>query len=936
GPAIEPGDVAGSLLWQRVDADEMPPDQAAKLPPADRAVLRDWIAAGAVRGEADIDPLRFTTDRRAGYNWWSLAPIRPPALPEVAEAAWPVNAIDRFILARLEKTGLRPAPSADRRTLIRRLSFDLLGLPPDPREVEAFVADASDDAYARLVDRLLDSPHYGERWARHCLDVARYGESQGFERDRLRPNAWQYRDWVIAALNDDMPYDQFVRLQLAGDVLSPLDPSATIATGFLVAGAWDEVGQMQQSAAMRAVVRQDELEDLVGTTGQAFLGLTIHCARCHDHKFDPVSQVDYYRLAAALAGVRHGERATMRADARAAAAERRADIESRAAGLRERLAAIDEPARARVLSSRADHAPSRSVPEPMASWDFELGLSDQSGALGATLHGGARLAGGRLELAGSDAYASTPPLDRPLKAKTLEAWVTLSGLDQAGGGVMGVQTLEGDKFDAIVYGEREGRRWLAGSNGYSRTQDVGGPEESEADSQLVHVAIVYSPEQTIALYRNGLPYGRPYQATNLQAFEAGKAQVVFGLRHAPPGGNRVLAGSIARARLYDRALSADEIAASAGVAAGVADDDLLAQLDPSQRERRSQLLLAVSRLEAQAGLLAGGPAYAVLPSDPESCYVLNRGDPRQPGELVAAGGVASVAGDLARFNLPPDAPEAERRRKLSEWITAGDNPLTARVIANRLWHYHFGTGIVETPNDLGFNGGRPSHPELLDWLAAELVRGGWSLKKLHRTIVLSATYRQSSAYNAQAAGIDASNRLLWRKSPLRLEAETIRDAVLAVSGQLNPTMGGPGYQDFRSFTFNSQFYEPIDPVGYVFQRRSIYRTWVRSGTSPLLDVLDCPDPSTTAPARAVTTTPLQALALLNNSFMLRMADRFAGRLAEDAPGEPRRQIERGYHLAYARQPEAAEVEQAQAFVAEHGLAAFCRVIFNSNEFLYVD
>src|SRR5487761_1149773 len=313
GPAVVPGKVEESLLWQRVSAGEMPPprkapEEVAGLAFEEKGLLRQWLAAGAKWGARPIDPLRFTTDRRAGADWWSLRPLAPARPPDVTGPGQTINGIDAFVRARLERFGLHQSPPADRRTLIRRLSFDLIGLPPTPEEVAAFSNDVSPRACEELVDRLLASPHYGERWARHWLDVVRYAESQGFERDRLRPNAWPYRDWVVSALNDDMPYDQFIRWQVAGDVLLPGNPRAVIATGFLVAGSWDEVGQTQQSEAMKAVVRQDELEDIVGVTAQTFLGLTAHCARCHDHKFDPVSQVDYYRLAAALSGVRHGER----------------------------------------------------------------------------------------------------------------------------------------------------------------------------------------------------------------------------------------------------------------------------------------------------------------------------------------------------------------------------------------------------------------------------------------------------------------------------------------------------------------------------------------------------------------------------------------------------------------------------------------------------
>ena len=295
-----------------------------------------------------------------------------------------------------------------------------------------------------------------------------------------------------------------------------------------------------------------------------------------------------------------------------------------------------------------------------------------------------------------------------------------------------------------------------------------------------------------------------------------------------------------------------------------------------------------------------------------------------------------MVGAEAEFAIPPDAPDAARRAKLAEWATARNNPLFARVIVNRLWHYHFGIGLVDTPNDFGFNGGRPTHPELLDFLAGELLRRDYSLKSLQRLIVTSATYRQSSRYNEQAAAIDAGNRLMWRKSPLRLEAELLRDTTLAVAGELNQQMGGPGYRDFTTFVRNTQFYEMLDPIGPEFQRRTIYRTWIRSGRSRFLDAFDCPDPSTKTPRRAVTVTPIQALALLNNSFVLRMSQRLADRLRREAGDDAAAQIRHGYQLAYSRRPTDAELRELGGFVADHGLAELCRVLLNSSEYLYID
>jgi hypothetical protein len=937
GPAVVPEDFEGSLLLERVIADEMPPKYP--LSTEEKTRLREWIVAGAKWGRDPIDPFRYTSEHRAGYDWWALQPVVEPRLPndnadERTEGQR--NAIDAFIAAKRQVEGLRGAPEADRRTLIRRVSFDLLGLPPNSDDVAAFELDESPNAYERLVDRMLAAPAYGERWTRHWLDVARFGESQGFERDKLRTNAWRYRDWLIEAFNSDLPYDEFARQQLAGDVLDPENASLRTATGFLVAGAYDEVGQSQQSAAMKAVVRQDELEDYVSVVGQSFLGLTINCARCHDHKFDPVTQKEYYQLTAALAGVRHGQPEAVDDQIAAKAIDAMNHLASRIQGIETQLAAIENPVRERLLSQRKAQIEATPLPEPIAAWDFDSSFQDSLGRLHGEASGAARIEKGGLVLDGSS-FVATPPLDRDLTEKTLEAWILAPNLDQAGGGVICVQQTSGNVFDAIVFGEREPRRWMAGSNGFVRSQSFSGPEESAAAGELVHIAIAYANDGTITGYHNGQIYGKAYESDGPVTFKAGESQVIFGLRHSPPGGNRYLTGTIDRARLYDRALSPAEVAASAGTTSDyISEAEVIAGISEVQRVARSQLQFEREQLQSQQARYNESTIYAVAPRPPEPSYVLVRGSAGQPGELVAAGGVASLQGVDADFRLSTDAPDADRRQKLAAWITNPQNPLFARVLVNRLWHYHFGFGVVDTPNDLGFNGGRPTHPELLDYLADELVESGWSMKTIHRQIVMSATYRQSSRYDAEQASIDAGNRYLWRMTPQRLEAETIRDTVLIVSGELNPTMYGPGYHDFRTFNFNSQFYEMLDPVGATFNRRSLYRTWVRSGRSQFLDVFDCPDPSAQAPKRAITTTPLQALSMFNNSFVLRMADRFAARIeAATEPNDLARTRE-AYYLAFGRLPSEDELRDTGAFIRQHGLAALCRVIFNSNEFLYVD
>ncbi len=642
GEVVEPGDPGSSVLVDMVENGLMPPKKADRLTTREQVILKDWIKAGVVWSGGALVPGSVTTDRRAGLDWWSLQPIRQPSLPKIGHPERVSNAIDAFVEAKLEAEKFEPAPEADRRTLIRRMTFDLHGLPPSPEEIDAFLADEAPGALERLVDRLLASPRYGERWARHWLDVVRFAESHGYEHDSPRSNAWRYREYVIKSLNDDTPYDRFVTEQLAGDVLAPEDPETIAATGFLVAGPFDEVGSKVKSALMRASVRQDELEDVIGVTGQTFLGLTLQCARCHNHKFDPIPQEDYYRLQALFAGVRHG-----------------------------------------------------------------------------------------------------------------------------------------------------------------------GPEADRHDP--------YMPEQIT----------------------------------------------------------------------------------------------------------------------PEPVRLLQRGDVQSPDRVVAPGVPSAVRTLPNTFDLSEMASDGERRLTLARWITDCRNPLTARVVVNRIWQQHFGRGIVTTPSDFGFNGTRPSHPELLDWLATELIEGGWRLKRIHRLILLSTVYRRSSRHDPSAASRDADNQWLCRMSPRRLDAEEVRDAMLAISGQLNIAMGGPGFALFEAKTNAGTLYRPVDRDGLEFRRRSIYRTVVRGTENPLLATLDCPDSSTTTPTRSVTTTPLQALSLWNDPFIHRQALAFASRLDHEAT-EPTSRIDRAYNLAFGRHPSDEERQRALAFVSRHGWASFCRVLLNSNEFLFID
>lgn len=1006
GAALTPQKPEESRLVQLLTGTggrQMPPGKA--LTAAEQSLLRDWVAAGAPWPSATVSA---TSD-----VWWSFRELRPPTPPTVRMKSWVRNPIDAFVLHDLEEKGLKPAPTADPRTLIRRLYFDLTGLPPTPEEVDTFVRECAAEqsinrrdaeaqrrgkekqvgsriaakaapplapgsrpltparsAYDRLVDRLLASPRYGERWGRHWLDVARFAESQGFERDKIRDHAWRYRDWVIQSLNADKPYNRFVQEQLAGDVLPDVTRDSIIATGFLVAGPWDEVGNTQPSAVMKARVREDELEDMVSAVSQTFLGLTVNCARCHDHKYDPIPQKDYYRLQAALAGVRHGDRIVLTPAEVAARDAEIKQLEGQSTELASELRALDGQGRNAVLAARKQGgsvAPALAV-TPVLRWDFEADGRDAVKGTTLSLAGGASISGGRLRLNGKDGKALSGALPFTLTTKTLEAWVCLPVLSQTGGSALTVELENGSAFDAIVFGERQPKKWIAGSSSFHRTRDLTGPEESAAPSELTHLAITYAADGRISVFRNGVPYGESYvpegnEGASLRTFPAEQSRVLFGLRHTGAGGTAWLNGEIEEARVYDRALTAAEVKASftAGPES-VRPEDLLAALTPEARTRHSAIEAQLKSLREKLTQLRDQPlVYAANPKGAPEVHLLQRGDVLKKADVVTPGGLSCVSGLSGDLELPATAPDADRRRKLAAWITDPRNPLPARVMVNRIWQGHFGRGLVGTPSDFGVNGELPSHPELLDWLASAFssvpsskfrVPGtpsaktnaepemrnpelNGSLKALHRLIVTSNAYKQSSRFDPTAAKVDADNRLLWRFSPRRLDAEELRDTLLFASGQLNLQEGGPGFRTFNVEMSNTHFYTYEDKLGTEYNRRSIYRTVVNSAGVPLLEAFDCPDPSVKTPRRSSTTTPLQALVLLNNSFLLRQARELSKKVEQDAGPAVERQVELAYRRCFGRAPTAVERSRSAAFVKEHGLFALCRVLFNTSEFVYV-
>ena len=924
GRALVPRNVDASAIAQQVVHGAMPPGNP--LSESDREIVVQWIKSGAAY------PTITRPSKPLNPKSWAFKPLVLPAVPS-ANRLVTKNPIDAFISSGLQAKGLKPAVEASRNTLIRRVTIDVTGLPPSPADVASFLADTKPGAYERLVDRLLASPQYGERYGRFWLDIARFGESHGYEYDNLRDNAWPYRDYVVRAFNDDVPYDRFLTEQLAGDATSPAAPAAT---GFLVGGPMDEAGKAAPGLQVRLRAREEELEDMIGTVSQTCVALTVNCARCHDHKFDPIPQVDYYQMKAALTGVAPGERplpSTQPAPA--------ADNTSTTERIKRTVQQL-----ATLSASVTPSVPKKPTVEPLLRWTFDGSPTDAATSIGGMLSGGARIEAGRLTLPDAKSVYKSAPIAKMLTEKTLETWVTLDRLEQRGGSAFTIQTRNGVTFDGIVFGERVPNRWMAGSDGFARTQDVVASDEFTADVLPVQLVVTYAANGDVTLYRNGKLIGGPYRPSAApQGFASNGWQAVFGLRH--DGSNTFLQGTIDEARLYDRALTAAEVDATYQTPpAGSLAEPTFAGSSYSDQRRlvaiwKSLNEMLATRSRNQARTVSADRVYAATSTKAEPTFLLARGDVNAPKQEVYAGAVSSVSTLPALFNIPANATDSERRKALAAWITDTRNPLTARVMVNRIWQWHFGTGIVSTPNDFGNTGEPPSNPKLLDWLAATFQSDNrygkaWSIKKMHRLILTSQTYRQASISNAAAKKVDADNRLLWRFSPRRVEAEVIRDAMLAVAGNLNTAMGGPSFRPFTVSSYGSKFYALVDRDTPEFNRRSIYRMTVHSARNPLLEALDCPDPSSKTPKRNVSTTPTQALEMMNDAFVLRQARILAERVRKSARTDAKKQCSTAVGLTLCRKPSQNELSKAASFLKTNTLEMYCWALLNSGEFAYVD
>jgi hypothetical protein len=803
GPALVPGNAEQSRIFRAVahlDAIKMPM-QGDRLKDEEIAAIKTWINQGApwdtapprtskapaVNALASLETMEITSEQR---NYWAFKlPVQVP-LPVVKDEDL-TNPIDRLLEKERVLHNLTPAPRADKRTLIRRAYLDLLGLPPTPAQVEQFIADDSPTSWSRLIDRLLTSPHYGERYGRHWLDVARYADSNGYEDDNMRPNAWRYRDYVVNSLNQDKPYNVFVKEQLAGDEIDWKTEESLIATGFLRAGP--RVLFREKDNPER---RFDYLDDVIATVSRGMLGLTVNCARCHNHKFDPISQKDYYALQASLFGyVETDVPLAPRAEAEAYVQNNKKIDESQRP-LREAVTMLEEPHRKRLQLERVMERFPENVRRAFAKAESQ------------------RTTGEKL-----------------LVTQVLSA-----------------VNIRSEEIDQIL------------------------PSTDAAGKQRLLAEI------------EALEDIRPKPLPMAEIVTDGD------YRFAPLG-------------------HGDEVVSCQKCRIGP---------------------------DHPGSFLHTGPGKYVPPPS----FFLIRGDPNSRGSLMAPGFVAVATVGTPPTEIPPsDGRTSGRRRALGEWIGSAQNPLTARVIVNRVWHHHFGRGIVATLDNFGKMGDAPTHPELLDWIAVEFMNRGWSLKQLHRLVMTSDAYQMSSEFdNATNTKNDPENRYLWRFHPRRLEAEIVRDSMLAVSGNIDLSIGGrPVFphvpEDILKTQAHGKWENPHDSA--TVRRRSVYVYQRRSLPFPMFETFDHPDMNVSAGARNVSTVPTQALTLLNNPFVLLQADTLAERVAREAPGDLAAQIGLAYQYALARPPTDTERSIALDMLEENSLADLTHVLLNLSEFLYL-
>ncbi len=913
GPALVVGNPDESLLIKMVrwsDEDhQMPPKE--KLSVAEIALLEAWVKQGAP------DPRVLVKTRPNATDWWSLKPLVKPKLPDVADVGHPV---DRFIRARLAERKLTPSPEADRRTLIRRVSYDLHGLPPSLAEVEAFEKDTNPQAYEHLVDRLLASPRHGERWARHWLDTIHFAETHGCGHDLPRDHAWRYRDYVIESLNNDKPWSRFVREQLAADRLFPEEPRLIAALGFLGAGVFDH------SAYQTAPMNFDYLDrdDLVTQTMGAFTSTTANCARCHAHKFDPITQEDYYALQAVFAGVIEGD---IPFDEDLKVAQQRKHWQSL-------LTAAEAQDKAILLTAENEAlvADWEKNQGPAVKWTT-LGYESFISTEGATLSrsGEVIISGGAKPEKDTYVITASAPL-ASITALRLDV-IADKSLPKNGPGRQDNGNLTVSEFEVQVFD--------VGAASPMKLKFSRATADFNQASYAAPAAIDGNPATGWGIHpAEGQSHHAVFELAAPLTLKAG-AKLTISLKQLAPQAH--LVGRFKLAATDEPASRASAMPALAAAALAIPADKRSEpqRLALAAHALRLRAVDEMQKLPAPAFVYAAGRKADVLlavskgtpttVAKPKVVHKLKRGDFDKPMGDAESGALSAVTALPAQFPKAHAGDESERRAALADWIADEKNPLTWRSIANRVWQYHFGRGICDTPSDFGRMGGVPSHPELLDWLACELRDSGGSLKHLHRLIVTSAAYRQSSEHRDDAAKLDSDNRLLWRMNRLRLDADSYRDFVLAAADRLDLAVGGPSERQFITGPA-VQLTPTLDYAAYDWSalpkhRRSIYRFVWRGVPDPFMDTLDFPDLGLLAPSRSFSASSLQSLALYNNSFVLH----FSGELGKQftTPAHAVRRI-------LLRDATADELRDFTAYAQKNGLAALCRVLINSNEFLFVN
>ena len=930
GPVLVANKPAESTLLDYVTGEK--PEMPKTGPPLtaqEVETLKQWIAAGA-----NLPNDLVLNDRAiADANWWSLQPLNKPIPPQTGNLQSQFrNVIDAFTAAKLDEHHLDQSPEADRRTLIRRLFFDLLGLPPSPEEVNVFVASREPDAYERLVDRLLASPQFGERWARHWLDVVHYGETHGYDKDKPRPNAWPYRDYVIRAFNTDKPYSRFIEEQIAGDILHPGAADGIEALGFIAAGPWDFIGHVElpETKIDGKIARHLDRDDMVSTTIGTFNSLTVGCAQCHNHKFDPISQEDYYRLQSVFAAV---DRADKPYDRDPTVAQQRKSLQEKLATLQNELAVLD-----RQIAARGG-------PE-LAALDRQISELTKAAAMKEQPEFGYHSA---IEDTQDVVKWVQIDLGRPQPIERLEYVACHDDFAGIGAGFgfplrYKIEVADDPDFAAS--------RVIVDQTAADYTNPGVAPVAHDFDG----VQARYVRFTATKLARR-LPTDCIFALAELSVFDAACKNLAAGAAitsldsiEAPPRWGR---SNLVDGYFYGiGGTSADKLATLRKERSAMLDratdsatkarlDTLRADVQSTNAQMQSlppQQFIYAGTVHAGSGSFTGTGASG---GKPRPIHVLQRGDVKNPGPEVSPAALNCLSELPGEFDLPADHSESERRAALARWISDGRNPLTWRSIANRVWQHHLGRGIVDTPNDFGRMGSLPSHPELLDWLAIEVRDHEGSLKRLHRLIVTSHTYRQTSQisdFDRNPQLIDADNRFLWRANRRRLEAEAVRDAVLHVAGRLDSRMGGPSFEDFiverpeHSPHYEYHLHDPNDPRTH---RRSIYRFIVRSQPQPLMTTLDCADPSIRVDKRNESLSALQALAMLNNDFLLAMSQHAALRISNEA-SDPASQAHLLIGVALSRDPTIEEQELLAEHIRAHGLASACRLVLNLNEFAFVD